>query len=71
MWKLTAAMALVPLLALTGQATGPDEQPVKAEAVEFAQLNTLDSLDNMDMIKARAMQNHAISTQTLAFVAAR
>ena len=71
MWKLTAAMALVPVFALSGQGTGPAPQPLQAEAVQMAQLNQLNSLEDMDMIKARAMQSYALSSQTHAFVVPR
>lgn len=71
MWKISAALMLVPVYAMTGQSHAPVSAPVKAESMELAQLNSLDSFGEMDMLKARAMQSQAISMQTYAMITAR
>lgn len=71
MLKLTAAVLALPLCVLLGYNVTDTAPQAQAEPTELAQLNILNDIDNMDMVHARAMRNHAVSMQTYAFVAAR
>ncbi len=71
MLKLTAAVLALPACVLIGYHVPTYDAPVNAEATQLAQLNVMNDLDNMDMVRARAMQNHVVSMQTYAVVAAR
>lgn len=71
MWKLAAAALLVPAYAMSGQGNQVQTAPVKTEFTELATLSNLNSLNEMDMVQARALRNHAVSMQTYAMVAAR
>lgn len=71
MWKLTIAVLAVPACALVGQNLPISSAPVQAEKMELAQLNLMNDPENIDLVRARAMQSHAVSLQTFAMVAAR
>lgn len=71
MWKLIIAGLAVPACALVGQNLPESSTPAQAEATKLAQLNIMNDAENMDLVRVRAMQNHAVSMQTYAMVAAR